>query len=241
MPSDNPGALSVRGDMNHTGMAPVFGEAEAAVDGVFTVPFEWTMAGGWIVEASLELVSGETVTQSFNLEIMSEAGADNMADMDRSEMDHDAMPGETSAAYLRIDNRGGLDMTITSARTEAAAAVEFHETVIEDDIARMERLPTLSIPADQTLHLRPGGIHIMLLELTKNLEAGSSIVLELEFESGVAIALGLPIMQMPMEDDMTEFQVGVLVFSQMWARPASAGAMSEMDHGEMQMESESSE
>ena len=44
---DNPGALSIRGDMDHAGMVPVFAEAAAAVNGVFTVPFEWTMGGGW--------------------------------------------------------------------------------------------------------------------------------------------------------------------------------------------------
>ena len=248
----DPGTLSLRGDMNHAGMIPVFAEAETSVDGTFTLPFEWTMAGSWIVEANLRLDSGEVVTQRFNLEIMSEAGTSemgsmdhsgmdhaNMANMDHSEMEGAAASGETSAAYIRIENRGETDVVITSARSSAAAVAEFHETVIEDDIARMEPVPMLTIPAGSALHLRPGGMHIMLMGLTADLESGTSIALELLLASGEAIELSVPIMTMQMDDE-TELQVGDLVFSQIWARPASAGSVSEMDPQDMRMDNDSS-
>ena len=338
----NPGKLSLRGDMDHAGMVPVFAESETSIDGVFTLPFEWTMAGGWIVEASLNLDSGAVVTQSFNLEIMSEAGAEamdgmdhsdmdhadsatdmtdmdhsdmdhadsvadmtdmdhsdmdhadsaadmtdmdhsdmdhadsaaDMTDMDHSDMDHAdsaadmtdmdhsdmghadsaadmtdmdhsdmagaAVSGQTSAAYLHIDNRGASDVTITAARSAAAMAVEFHQTIVENDIARMQPVSALSIPAGQSLHLHPGGMHIMLIDLMRDLTAGSVIAIELVLESGDLIALDLPIMQMQMDDD-AEFEFGNLVFSQLWARPASAGAMRETEAHEMSMEDDSSE
>lgn len=237
----NPGSLNLRGDMDHAGMIPVFADASTSIEGVFTLPFQWTMAGGWILEASLQLDSGELVTQRFNLEIMSEAGANDMEDMDHADMDHAGAPTETSAVYLHIENRGSSDLTITTARTEAAAVVEFHQTIIEDDIARMEPLPALSLPAGQALHLRPGGIHMMLLELQQNLEAGSSIVVKLVLDTGDVVALSVPIMQMFMGGDASEIDQGGLVFSQIWARPASAGGMSEADQEEMQMDGESSE
>lgn len=254
----NPGKLSLRGDMDHAGMVPVFAESDTSVDGVFTLPFEWTMAGGWIVEASLNLDSGAVVTQSFNLEIMSEAGAEAMDGMDHSDMDHAdsaadmtdkdhsdmdhaesaadmtdmdhsdmegaAASGQTSAAYLHIDNRGASDVTITAARSAAAMAVEFHQTIVEDDIARMQPVSALLIPAGQALHLQPGGMHIMLIGLMDDLSAGSTIAIELVLDSGDVIALDLPILPMRMDDD-TEYEFGDLVFSQLWARPASAGAM----------------
>ena len=324
-PLAEPGTLSLRGDMDHAGMVPVFAESETSIDGVFTLPFEWTMAGGWIVEASLNLDSGAVVTQSFNLEIMSEAGAEamdgmdhsdmdhadsatdmtdmdhsdmdhadsvadmtdmdhsdmdhadsaaDMTDMDHSDMDHAdsaadmtdmdhsdmghadsaadmtdmdhsdmagaAVSGQTSAAYLHIDNRGASDVTITAARSAAAMAVEFHQTIVENDIARMQPVSALSIPAGQSLHLHPGGMHIMLIDLMRDLTAGSVIAIELVLESGDLIALDLPIMQMQMDDD-AEFEFGNLVFSQLWARPASAGAMRETEAHEMSMEDDSSE
>ena len=100
-PIEKPGSITVRADMNHAGMLPVFAEAEKSLSGVFTLPFEWTMAGGWIVEASLTLESGEIVTQTFHYEVLNEASDDSMVSMDHSDMQ-----GESSAIYLQIENQG---------------------------------------------------------------------------------------------------------------------------------------
>jgi hypothetical protein len=61
--------VTARGDMNHAGMVPVIESAENGADGVYAIPFEWTMAGDWIVEVTVALASGETVTQSFDLSV----------------------------------------------------------------------------------------------------------------------------------------------------------------------------
>jgi len=47
--------LSIHGDMDHAGMAPVDREASASTNGEYRVPFEWTMGGGWIVTISAQL------------------------------------------------------------------------------------------------------------------------------------------------------------------------------------------
>jgi hypothetical protein len=44
--------IQVRGDMSHAGMVPVFGDAQEQGDGIYLVPFEWTMAGDWILTVS---------------------------------------------------------------------------------------------------------------------------------------------------------------------------------------------
>ena len=100
-PIEKPGSITVRADMNHAGMLPVFAETENSLSGVFTLPFEWTMAGGWMVEASLTLESGEIVTQTFHYEVLNEASDDSMVSMDHSDMQ-----GESSAIYLQIENQG---------------------------------------------------------------------------------------------------------------------------------------
>lgn len=65
-------AVSVRGDMSHAGMVPVFGEAEEVEPGRYLVPFEWTMGGEWIVTASIELADGRQTERIFNLSVASE-------------------------------------------------------------------------------------------------------------------------------------------------------------------------
>ena len=229
---ENPGALALRGDMDHAGMAPVFAEASDATNGVFTLPFEWTMAGTWILEASLTLDSGEVVTDTFRYEILSQAGDQNSSDMDHSSGDartmegagHSDMGGESSAVYLQIANMGRSAVIISGASSTVAQQVEFHRTVLENEIARMEPVESLVIPAGATLELRPGGLHIMLRQLRTDLKPGSSLDLHLVLATGEMIQLSIPIMNMLMDEDAAPTTVGDLVFSKLWARPANAGA-----------------
>lgn len=223
----NPGKLSVRGDMSHAGMIPVFAEAEAATDGVFALPFAWTMGGGWIVEASLTLPNGATAVETFAFEILSEASEDDMPTMERSGMDGGT--SEASAVYMRVSNRGAIDRVIVSAESAAANRIDFHQTALENDIARMEALEALVIPAGETLELRPGGPHIMLSELTGDLRPYSGFSLRLKCSAGEVYDLDISIADRLMNemDDAVEF--GDLVFSNRWARPAQASGMAHSD------------
>ena len=216
----DPGALRVRGDMSHAGMVPVFAETDQSTNGVFSLPFTWTMAGGWIVEASLTLPSGELAAETFSFEILSESREDQMTVMDHSEMEHPA--SETSAVYLRIRNRGAANQVIVSAESAAAEHVAFHRTVVDNDIARMEAIDALVIPAGETLELRPGGTRIMLSSLHQNLAPDSTFSLRLNCNSGEVYDLDFPVADMLMSerDDAVDF--GDLTFSNRWARPARA-------------------
>ncbi|NDJ59868.1 MAG: FixH family protein [Chloroflexi bacterium] len=58
--------VAVRGDMNHAGMVPVDGAGEPTdVEGEYTVPFQWTMGGDWIVTVTATLADGTIVEQQF--------------------------------------------------------------------------------------------------------------------------------------------------------------------------------
>ena len=206
---ENPGAIVLRGDMDHAGMAPVFAESSEAINGVFTLPFEWTMAGSWILEANLTLDSGEQVTESYRYEILSPAADHEMPSMDHAgreshrmeDAEHSVANGESSAVYMQIENSGASAVVIAAANSAAAHQVEFHRSVLEDDIARMEKVESLVIPAGEMLELRPGGLHIMLRQLKTDLKPGSSIDLHLELASGEMIQLSIPILNMLMDED----------------------------------------
>ena len=218
----DPGTLTVRGNMDHAGMAPVLAESRTANDGVFALPFEWTMAGGWSVEAALTLADGTVAAQVFRYEILAEAGAhaDHKMDMDHGAMN---MADETSAAYMRISNRGESDITLASAMSAAAKDIRFHETLVENDMARMQALDSLLIPAGATLELRPGKKHIMLQGLKADLKPDTSFQLQLVDSGGATYDLEVAVMNMLMPAAEASQQIGDLVFSDVWARPAQAG------------------
>ncbi len=64
--------INVRGDMHHAGMVPEFGEADSSTDGVYEVPFTWSMAGSWILEITATLPD-DRGTASVNLMVSVEA------------------------------------------------------------------------------------------------------------------------------------------------------------------------
>ncbi len=67
-------AVEVRGDMAHAGMIPVIGAAEPAeVAGEYAAPFEWTMAGDWIVTVTATLADGQVVTEEFQVSVRTTA------------------------------------------------------------------------------------------------------------------------------------------------------------------------
>ncbi len=223
----NPGRLSVRGDMSHAGMVPVFAEADDANDGVFALPFTWTMGGDWIVEASLKLPNGDTAVESFTFEIRAKADEDDISNMDHRSMEH--APGEASAVYMRITNSGASDHVIVSAESAAAGQIEFHQTVVENDVARMEALEALVIPAGEFLELRPGGPHIMLSELASDLRLESAFSLQLKSSAGAVYEMDARIFNMLMDELDDALSYGDLVFSNRWARPAKAGGAAQAD------------
>ena len=68
-----------------------------------------------------------------------------------------------AAGYLDISNRSGAPVRITRVSSPEYESVEIHETVVEDDIARMRRIPALEIENGETVVFERGGKHLMLM------------------------------------------------------------------------------
>ncbi len=64
--------VRVRGDMSHAGMLPVLGEADRVRDGVYDIPFEWTMGGDWVLTVDAELPDGRRATDRFNVGVVAD-------------------------------------------------------------------------------------------------------------------------------------------------------------------------
>jgi copper(I)-binding protein len=69
-----------------------------------------------------------------------------------------------AAGYLEISNRSGADIRITRVSSPQYESVEIHETVVENDIARMREIPALEIGRGETVVFERGGKHLMLMK-----------------------------------------------------------------------------
>jgi copper(I)-binding protein len=92
-----------------------------------------------------------------------------------------SMGNNTSAIYMDIKNPNDTNDVLVSVECSVAKDVMLHKTVKEQEIATMVHLDKLSIPAQTEIKLSPGGIHIMLSNLVKQLEVGDRFNLKLVF------------------------------------------------------------
>ena len=91
------------------------------------------------------------------------------------------IPGRMmSAAYLTITNPSDSDRVLTSVTADWAGLIEIHTHLHEDGVMRMRQLPSLVIPAGETVTFEPGGLHLMLFRL--KLPLAEALTMTLCFE-----------------------------------------------------------
>ena len=90
-------------------------------------------------------------------------------------------PGQVSAAYMEIKNKGDADK-IVSANCDCAKATELHDVKMVDGTMKMVQIPAMDIPANGELKLKPGAYHIMLIGLNRPLVAGETLPIKVKFE-----------------------------------------------------------
>lgn len=90
--------------------------------------------------------------------------------------------GQTvGGGYLKLANKGAADRLI-SASSPAAGAVEIHTMSMEGDVMKMRQVDAIELATGQTVELKPGGYHLMLMGLKAPLKAGDKLPLTLKFE-----------------------------------------------------------
>ena len=99
---------------------------------------------------------------------------------------------KNSGAYGEIQSNT-YDRLI-QASSSVAAVVELHEHINDDGIMRMRKVKGgLALEPNQSMIMKPGGYHIMLISLHKPLKAGDTMDLSLKFGSGKLIELSIPV------------------------------------------------
>lgn len=101
--------------------------------------------------------------------------------------------GAMSAAYMVLENKGGAD-TLVGASGDVAEMIQVHETKEKDGMMMMEEAKNgIPVPANGKVELKPGGIHIMLMNLKQNLKPGDTFKLTLKFQSGKEATVDVPV------------------------------------------------
>lgn len=87
---------------------------------------------------------------------------------------------KATGAFMQITSaKGGKLMAVS---TPTAAVAEIHEMTMDGSTMKMRALPWLALPAGKAVALKPGGHHLMLMDLKAPLKAGDQVVLTLVIE-----------------------------------------------------------
>jgi copper(I)-binding protein len=90
---------------------------------------------------------------------------------------------KVAGAFLSIENTGKSADRLISASTSLADSAEIHEMKMQGDMMQMRQLSEgLTIPAKQTVTLKPGGLHLMLIAPKQAIAEGQKVKITLLFE-----------------------------------------------------------
>ncbi|WP_353643362.1 DUF1775 domain-containing protein [Mesorhizobium sp. WSM2239] len=105
------------------------------------------------------------------------------------------LPGQPAGGgYMTIANKGSESDRLVSITSAAAGKAEIHSMEVVDGVMVMRPVTGgLDIPAGATVELKPGGLHLMFMEVAQRFEEGASVSLTLEFEKAGKVELTLPV------------------------------------------------
>lgn len=87
---------------------------------------------------------------------------------------------KATAAFMQLS--ATQDMRLVAVSSPVAGVVELHRMGMVDDVMRMRAVPNIELPASKLVELKPGGYHVMLLELKEQIKVGQHVPLTLVVE-----------------------------------------------------------
>ena len=90
-----------------------------------------------------------------------------------------------TGAYMKITAPSSLQLVGVS--SAAAGIAEVHQMKMDGDVMKMRAVPSLDLPAGKTVELKPGGYHVMLMDLKQALPKDSTVPLTLMFKDAKGV------------------------------------------------------
>lgn len=98
--------------------------------------------------------------------------------------------------YLRIIGGHETDRLV-GARAAIAGRVELHSMTMDGNVMRMRQVEAIDVPAGKTVELKPGGLHLMFMDLKTPLRTGISFPLTLRFEKAGDVPVEVKVLPAP--------------------------------------------
>jgi len=99
-------------------------------------------------------------------------------------------PGVAVAGgYMTIRNKAQTPDRLVGASSAAAARVELHVHIKEGEVIKMRQVSAYEVPAKGSFELKPGGAHLMFLQIARPFKEGDKIPVKLKFEKAGEVSV----------------------------------------------------
>ncbi|HTN15720.1 MAG TPA: copper chaperone PCu(A)C [Sphingomonadaceae bacterium] len=95
-----------------------------------------------------------------------------------------AVKGNPGAVYFDIANKSENDLTIVGVHVDGAGSAMMHQTMNENGMSSMKDMSEVAVPKGGSAGFKPGGNHVMAMELADTLTPGTSTEVTLTFGNG---------------------------------------------------------
>ena len=103
------------------------------------------------------------------------------------------VPGQQVAGgFMKIENKGAADQLI-SASSPVAGEVQLHEMAMEGNVMKMRQIKDIAVPAGGAVELKPGGLHLMFMNIKAPLTAGETVLVKLKFAKAGEVEVKMPV------------------------------------------------
>lgn len=104
-------------------------------------------------------------------------------------------PGQqVTGAFMILHNADTEARAVVAAETAVAGVVELHTHESKGGMMQMRQVPQIEIAAGSTTRLKPGGLHVMLIDMKKPLKEGDVVDIILILDNGEKLAVAAPVM-----------------------------------------------
>jgi copper(I)-binding protein len=103
------------------------------------------------------------------------------------------VPGQQVAGgFMKIENKGAADQLV-SASSPAAGEVQLHEMAMDGNVMKMRQVKDIAVPAGGAVELKPGGLHLMFMNIKAPLAAGQTVPVKLKFAKAGEVEVKMPV------------------------------------------------
>jgi copper(I)-binding protein len=109
-----------------------------------------------------------------------------------------------TAAFMVIKNAGDKDVKVVKADNPASKATELHTHLNENGVMKMRPVAAIEVKSKGETALKPGGLHVMLIDMKAPMKEGDVVPITLTFDDGSSkkvdakvvkpVAAGMPAM-----------------------------------------------